>query len=160
MPGVTPPQRVLPVIAMKPSLHLFVFPLLVALAGGLRAADPVRLYIANDDHTDYMWTADADTYGRVFVEQLDYYLKLTDETLGNPPPYQSRFNADGSLWLWEYEHRKTPAEFARLIDHIKSGHLSAPLNAAVACYGAQPTEAVLRGMYYAGRLERRFGLRF
>jgi alpha-mannosidase len=147
-------------MAMKSSLRLFVFPLLVALVGGLRAADPVRLYIANDDHTDYMWTADADTYGRVFVEQLDYYLKLTDETLGNPPPYQSRFNADGSLWLWEYERRKTPAEFARLIDHIKSGHLSAPLNAAVACYGAQPTEAVLRGMYYAGRLERRFGLRF
>jgi alpha-mannosidase len=124
------------------------------------AADPVRLYLANDDHTDYMWTADADTYGRVFVDQLDHYLKLTDETLGNPPPYQSRFNTDGSLWLWEYEHRKSPAEFARVIDRLKSGHLSAPLNAAVSCYGAQPAEAVLRGMYYAGRLERRFGLRF
>lgn len=124
------------------------------------AADPVRLYLANDDHTDYMWTADADTYGRVFVDQLDYYLKLTDETLANPPPYQSRFNTDGSLWLWEYEHRKSPAEFARVIDRLKSGHLSAPLNAVVSCYGAQPTEAVLRGMYYAGRLERRFGLRF
>ena len=30
----------------------------------------------------------------------------------------------------------------------------------VSCYGGQPAEAVLRGMYYAGRLERRFGLRF
>ncbi len=124
------------------------------------AAEPVRLYLANDDHTDYMWTADAETYGRVFVEQLDYYLKLTDETLGNPPPYQSRFNTDGSLWLWEYERRKSPAAFARVIARLKSGHLSSPLNAAVSCYGAQPTEAVLRGMYYAGRLERRFGLRF
>ena len=28
------------------------------------------------------------------------------------------------------------------------------------CYGGQPAEAVLRGMYYAGRLERRYGLRF
>ena len=27
-----------------------------------RAAEPTRLYIANDDHTDYMWTADAETY--------------------------------------------------------------------------------------------------
>jgi hypothetical protein len=95
------------------------------------ASDPVRIYLANDDHTDYMWTADADTYGRVFVEMLDYHLKLTDETMGNPSPYQNRFNADGSLWLWEYERRKTPAEFARLVARIKSGHLSAPLNAAV-----------------------------
>lgn len=124
------------------------------------ATPPVRLYLANDDHTDYMWTADADTYRRVFVEMLDFHAKLTDETNGNPPPFQNRFNADGSIWLWEYERQKTPAEFARLIDRIKSGHLSAPLNAAVSCYGAQPTEAVLRGMYYSGRLERRFGLRF
>lgn len=132
----------------------------VALSMHSLVAEPIRVYLANDDHTDYMWTADADTYGRVFVEMLDYYLKLTDETIGNPPPFQSRFNADGSLWLWEYERRKTPAEFARIVDRLKSGHLSAPLNAAVSCYGAQPTEAVLRGMYYAGRLERRFGLRF
>ena len=126
----------------------------------LSASEPVRLYLANDDHTDYMWTADADTYNRVFVEMLDYYLKLTDETLGNPPPYQSRFNADGSLWLWSYERRKTPAEFARLVERIRSGHISVPLNAVVSCYGAQPTEAVLRGMYYPGRIERRLGLRF
>lgn len=124
------------------------------------ATEPVRLYLANDDHTDYMWTANADTYGRVFVEMLDYYLKLADEAAANPSPFQSRFNADGSLWLWEYERRKTPAEFERLIERIRSGHISSPLNAAVSCYGGQPTEAVLRGMYYAGRLERRFGLRF
>jgi alpha-mannosidase len=124
------------------------------------SAEPVRLYLANDDHTDYMWTADADTYRRVFVELLDYYMKLADDTAGNPPPFQSRFNTDGALWLWEYERNKSPAEFARVIAQLKSGHLSSPLTAAVSCYGAQPTEAVLRGMYYAGRLERRFGLRF
>jgi hypothetical protein len=72
------------------------------------ASDPVRIYLANDDHTDYVWSADAETYGRVFVEMLDYHLKLTDETMGNPPPYQNRFNADGSLWLWEYERRTSP----------------------------------------------------
>ncbi len=124
------------------------------------ASDPIRIYLANDDHTDYVWSANAETYGQVFVEMLDYHLKLTDETIGNPPPYQNRFNADGSLWLWEYERRTSPPQFARLVARIKSGHLSAPLNAAVSCYGAQPTEAVLRGMYYAGRLERRHGLRF
>jgi len=132
---------------------------LLQLAAAL-AAEPVRLYLANDDHTDYMWTADADTYNRVFVEMLDFHLRLTDQTIGNPSPFQNRFNADGSFWLWNYERRKTPAEFARLVDRIKSGHLSVPLNALVSCYGAQPTEAVLRGMYYSGRLERRLGLRF
>ncbi len=30
----------------------------------------------------------------------------------------------------------------------------------VSCYGAQPTEAVIRGMYYAGQLERKHNLRF
>ena len=28
------------------------------------AAEKKRIYIANDDHTDFMWTADADTYAR------------------------------------------------------------------------------------------------
>ena len=124
------------------------------------AAEPVRIYLANDDHTDFMWTADADTYANVFVEMLDFHLKLADETATNAPPYRNRFNADGSYWLWNYEQKKTPAEFARLIGRLKDGTLSAPLNTLVSCYGGQPAEAVLRGMYYAGRLERRHGLRF
>ena len=123
-------------------------------------AEPVRIYLANDDHTDYMWTADAETYNAVFVDMLDYYLGLADGTANNPAPYQSRFNADGSYWLWQYERRKSPAEFKRLIERVKDGHISAPLTTLVACYGGQPAEAVLRGMYYAGRLERRYGLRF
>lgn len=47
-----------------------------------------------------------------------------------------------------------------MIDAIKQGYISSPLNTIVSCYGGQPVEAVLRGMYYAGRLERRHGLRF
>lgn len=142
------------------------FPFAPLLAGALLwsatawAAEPVRLYLANDDHTDYLWTADAETYGRVFVEQIDYNLQLTAQTQHLPPAWQNRFNTDGSLWLWEYERRKSPAEFARVIELVRSGHLSVPLNTIISCYGAQPTEAVLRGMYYAGQLERRFGLRF
>ncbi len=123
-------------------------------------AEPKRIYIANDDHTDYMWTADAETYAGVFVDMLDYYLALSDATATNPAPYQSRFNPDGNFWLWTYERKRSAVEFARLIERIKDGHISAPLNALVSCYGAQPTEAVLRGMYYSGRLERRYGLRF
>ena len=126
----------------------------------VHAAEPRRIYLANDDHTDFMWTADADTYAKVFVEMLDWHLKLADETATNAPPYRNRFNCDGSYWLWNYEQRKTPAEFARLVERIKDGTISAPLNTVVSCYGGQPAEAVLRGMYYAGRLERRHGLRF
>lgn len=133
---------------------------MLLLAGGLSLrAQPTRIYLANDDHTDYMWTADAETYNAVFVDMLDYYLRLADETKENPSPYRSRFNADGSYWLWQYERRKSPAEFERLIARMKDGTISAPMNTLVSCYGGQPLEAVLRGMYYAGRLERRHGLR-
>ena len=76
---------------------------------------PVRIYLTNDDHTDYMWTTDADTYNAVFVDMLDYYLHLADETASNPSPYQSRFNADGSYWLSYYEQQRSPAEFDRLM---------------------------------------------
>jgi alpha-mannosidase len=122
-------------------------------------AEPRRIYFANDDHTDYMWTANEDTYRRVLNEMLDYYLDLADTTATNPPEHRSRWHADGSFWLWNYERTRTPAEFARLIARVRDGTIGVPLNALVSCYGAQPTEAVLRGMLYAGSLERRFGLR-
>ncbi|MBC8009092.1 MAG: glycoside hydrolase, partial [Burkholderiales bacterium] len=121
---------------------------------------PRRVYIANDDHTDYMWSADADTYDQVFVDLLDFHLKLADETADNPPPFRARFNTDGNFWLWNYERKKSPAEFSRLIERIRDGTIGSPLNTLVSCYGGQPAEAVLRGMYYAGRLERRHDLRF
>jgi alpha-mannosidase len=140
---------------------LFSIALALCVTGTMAsAAEPTRIYLANDDHTDYMWTADAETYNAVFVDMLDYYLRLADETKDNPSPYRSRFNADGSYWLWQYERRKTPAEFERLMARIKDGTISAPMSTLVSCYGGQPLEAVLRGMYYAGRLERRHGLRF
>lgn len=132
-----------------------------AIAGSLplHATGPSRIYIANDDHTDLLWTADEETYARAFVGMLDFHLKLADETAANSPPYRNRFNCDGSYWLWNYEQRKTPAEFARLIERVKDGTISVPLNLVVPCYGGQPVEAILRGMSYAGRLERRYGLR-
>jgi alpha-mannosidase len=119
-----------------------------------------RLYIANDDHTDYMWSTDEDRYGDIFVDMLDYHLDLADRTADLPDAYRNRFNTDGSLWLWEYERRKGPVAFARLMARVKDGTISSPLNTLVSTYGAQPAEAVLRGLYYAGRLERRFDVRF
>ena len=119
-----------------------------------------RIYLANDGHTDYLWTADEQTYERVFQEMIDYYLDLADATDANPATCQSRFNCDGNYWLWVYEKHRTPEEFQRLITRLRSGHFSAPMTTLVSCYGGQPAEAVLRGMYYAGRLERRHDLRF
>lgn len=124
-------------------------------------AQPVkRLYIANDDHTDYMWTANEARYDTAFVQMLDYYLKQIDSTRANPTNFQARFNTDGSYWLRAYQKYRSPAQFNRLMAAIRSGHIGSPLNTLVSCYGAQPTEAVIRGMYYAGQLERTYKLRF
>jgi alpha-mannosidase len=119
-----------------------------------------RIYLAPDDHTDYMWTLDEEGYRRAFLEMLDYYLDQIDATANNPPPYQARWNCDGSFWLWTYERNKPAQDFERLIVRVRDGHISVPLTALASCYGGQPAEAVLRGMYYAGSLERRYQLRF
>ena len=133
--------------------------LLLALTLSLNA-QVKKIYLANDDHTDYMWTANEAAYDSAFVKMLDYYLQQIDSTKGNPADFQARFNCDGSYWLRVYEKYRSPAQFDKLITAIRSGHISSPLTALVSTYGAQPTEAVLRGMYHSGHLERRFDLRF
>jgi alpha-mannosidase len=117
-----------------------------------------QLYISNDDHTDYMWTGNEAQYREAFIKMLDYYIAQSDSTSNLPSPYQGRFNADGTFWLWEYERNKSPEAFQKLINKIKSGHISVPYNALVSCYGGNNVEGVLRGMYYAGELERKYGL--
>ena len=119
-----------------------------------------RIYLANDEHTDYFWTANDVTYRAAFLGMLDFYMAQAESTASNPVDSRGRFNADCSLWMWEYERNKTPAQFTRLMNHVRDGNISMPLNNAVLCYGGSPAEAVLRSMYYAGRLERRFALRF
>jgi alpha-mannosidase len=57
---------------MKRNFLCIVCGLVVAVSTGI-AAEPTRLYLANDDHTDYLWTADAETYNAVFVDMLDYF---------------------------------------------------------------------------------------
>ncbi|MBW7938759.1 MAG: glycoside hydrolase, partial [Candidatus Omnitrophica bacterium] len=121
---------------------------------------PKRIYLAPDDHTDYFWTATGDQYRQAFLEMIDYYLDRADATMANPADHQSRWNCDGSMWMWEYEKNRSPHNFQRFIDRIKSGHISVPLTALVSCYGGAPVEAILRGMYYPGSIERRYDLRF
>ncbi|HWL95556.1 MAG TPA: glycoside hydrolase [Phycisphaerae bacterium] len=137
----------------------FIFAFSSLLPAGLQGQTQ-RVYIAPDDHTDYFWTADDDQYRDAFLNTLDYYLDRADDTDENPPEFQSRWNCDGHLWLWTYEKYRTQQQFQRLIDRIADGHISVPLNPLCVCLGATPAEAVIRGMYYPGRIERQHGLRF
>jgi alpha-mannosidase len=140
---------------MKVSLIVF---LMTAVTATPQAQVKKSLYISNDDHTDYLWTADEAQYRDAFISMLDYYIAQSDRTDSLPSDWQSRFNCDGNFWVWEYEKNKTHGEFQKLVEKIRSGHISVPFNALASCYGAIPTEGVLRGMYYAGYLERKFGL--
>jgi len=128
-------------------------------AAGAEPADGVRIYIAVDDHTDYLWSGDAGAYRKAFVEMIDYYLDQADRTAGDQPAHQGRFCCDGSYWMWVYEQDKPAAAFKRLIARIRDGHITVPMTPLVMCVGGAPAEAVLRSMYYAGRIERLHGLR-
>ena len=119
-----------------------------------------RFYIAPDDHTDYYWTADGTTYRQSFLTMIDYYLDKMDATAGNPSDSQMRWQCDGSLWMWEYERNRTAAQFDRFMGRIRDGHMSVALNPLVLVQGGSPAEAVLRGMYYPGLIERRSNVHF
>ncbi|MGI8423204.1 MAG: glycosyl hydrolase-related protein [Chloroflexota bacterium] len=118
-----------------------------------------RVYVAPDDHTDYMWTADEQTHRQVFLEMLDFYLDQADATDELPSHQQSSWNCEGSLWLWVYQKNRSAAAFERLIARIEDGHITVPLTPLLSCYGGMPAEAILRSMYYAGSVERRYGVR-
>ncbi len=47
---------------------------------GSLSAQQKKIYIAPDDHTDYMWTNTEEAYSQVFLEMLNYYIWLYDST--------------------------------------------------------------------------------
>ncbi len=138
-------------------LGAFLFPILFNQVR-LHAQEE-KVYLAPDDHTDYVWTADEDDYRKAILDMTDYYLDLADKTANEPTDFQSRWNLDGSLWMWIWEKNRDQQQVDRLVARLRDGHFSMPLNFAVSTYGGMPTEAVLRGMYYAGSVERRYGLK-
>jgi alpha-mannosidase len=119
-----------------------------------------RIYIANDDHTDYLWSSDEAGYRNAFLDMLDRTLDHIDGTAGLAPEFQSRFSADGHFWFWTYERNRPANAVDRLVERIRDGHITIPMQTLVLCYGGMPLEAVLRSLYYAGSVERRYGLRF
>ncbi len=120
--------------------------------------DKNHIYIANDDHTDYFWTADDLTYKNYFLNELDYYLDQIDLTINNAAPYQCRFNCDNATYVYIYKKYRTATQFNRLISRIQDGHISMPFNMLVSTYGGQSTEAAIRGMYWPGKIERQYDL--
>ncbi len=124
------------------------------------AAAQRRFYIAPDDHTDYFWIADDTTYRQSFLTMIDYYLDKMDATAGNASDTQMRWNCDGSLWMWEYQHNRTQAQFQRFLNRMGDGHMNVALNPLVVVEGGAPAETVLRGMYYPGLMERQYNVHF
>ena len=119
-----------------------------------------RLYLANDNHTDYMWSADEATYDTAFVNMIDAWMANNNATSSNPPDYQTKFNCDGTYWAWAYEKKKTPAQFQLFMDQVKNEKIVLPMNPLIITYGCVPAEAAIRGMYYAGELQRKYGIPF
>jgi hypothetical protein len=120
--------------------------------GGLRQEfTGKRIYIAPDDHTDLFWSADLQTYEKAFMDMLDYYLGLADQTQNEPAEFQSRWNCDGSFWSGPMKNRSQP-EFERLIERT-DGHVSILSQRTMRLFGWRPER--VRGMYYPGKLERR-----
>ncbi len=133
---------------------------LLFLNGAAGLAQQKRIYIAPDDHTDYMWTADEETYTQAILSMLDYYIELNEATADQPYPYRSKWNCDGSWWIRVYEENRTEEQFRKLIEQIREGSITAPLNTLESVMGVAPLEAILRDMYYAGSLERKYGIDF
>ena len=125
-------------------------------------AEAHRVYLANENHTDYGWNATTEAYDASMLSELDYYLGRIDTTTrdGTPEAAQTRFSADCWHYLYLYEKNRTPQQFQKLIDRMKSGHINVPLNPLVTIYGALPTEAAIRAGYYPGRIERQYGVSF
>jgi alpha-mannosidase len=119
-----------------------------------------EVYVMNSNHTDYNWNAPAAEYDAAMLAELDYYLQQIADTAGAPAEEQARYTPDNWWWMYLYEHNRTPEEFAELLDAIRSGHITIPLNPFVTLYGALPTEAAIRAGYYPGRIARRHGLEF
>ena len=142
---------------LQPILRKLLTGFLLLLTIGLNA-QPKKIYLANDDHTDYMWTGDEETYKKAFSEMLDYYIKLNDSTAHLPYNQQSKWNCDGSYWVYNYRETRSPAQFAQLIRQMKEGKITVPLNSMIVLLGAAPAEATLRDMYYAGSLKRNYGV--
>jgi alpha-mannosidase len=125
------------------------------LIGGAHSpATAHEAYLVNSNHTDYNWNATAEEYDQAMLAELDYYLQQISDTAGDPHEEQARYKPDNWWWLYLYEHNRSPSQFETLLDAVRSGHITIPLNPFVTLYGALPTETAIRAGYYPARIGR------
>jgi Glycosyl hydrolases family 38 C-terminal domain. len=122
-----------------------------------RAAD---LYLMNDNHTDYGWNATVEQVEDAMVTELDYYLDQIDQTAGLGPDLRAKYAADSWWYLYVYRQRRTAQQFNRLLDAVRAGSITFPLNPLVELYGAMSTEAAIRAGYWPGRMQRLYQIKF
>ncbi len=137
------------------------FILLVLLLGGLTAVGQEaekRLYLANDTHTDLMWNGDEEEWYRYNLDMAKFYLDLGEGSREALPENRSKWNYDVAWTLYMMEKRAPEVFFQRIIEQIKNGQASVPYNFTLPVYGASTLESILRTFYYAGHLERSYGI--
>ena len=131
-------------------------------------AQTKKIYLAPDDHTDFIWSAtEHDSYA-AFIAQLDYFLGQIAITSSEAARTQAKFSTDGSLWLKTYRDGSSKvspavgpgANWSTLIARMQDGHIVSPLIPLVVTWGAVPAEGVLRSLYFPGHLERTHGVHF
>lgn len=117
-----------------------------------------RIYLSNDDHTDYMYYADEKGYDTLFVNMIDKWMANNNATSTKPPDYQTKFICDGTYWAWVYAKKKTAAQFQSFMNQVKSEKMVITMNPLIVTYGCVPAEATIRGMYYAGELKKKYSI--
>ena len=139
--------------------NLLIFCAVLFLSVNLSGQKPLKhLYLGNDTHTDLMWNATEDEWYNFNLGMAIFYLNIGESTKGNAPEARSKWNYDVA-WTLDMIEKRAPKElFERVIDQIKLGQASVPFNYTLPVYGGSTLESVLRSFYYAGHLERTYGL--
>lgn len=117
-----------------------------------------RLYLANDTHTDLMWNGTEEQWTKWTYEMADFYLAFGERTASREYAYRSKWNYDAAWNLYTLEKNYDSVFFKRLMDQYKAGQASVPYNFTLATYGGFTPEWILRSFYYAGYLERTYGI--
>ncbi len=99
-------------------------------------------------------------YNTVFLNMIDAWMANNNATNGSQADYRTKFDCDGSYWAWVYQQNRTPAQFRAFINQVKNERIVIPMNPLVITSGCVPAEATLRGMYYAGELQRKYAVPF
>ncbi len=117
-----------------------------------------RLYLANDTHTDLMWNGSEEEWGEWTREMAEFYLFYGERTAAREPALRCKWNFDASWCLYSLEKNTDPAFFNRLMEMYRNGQASVPYNFTLPTYGGFTAETILRSFYYAGTLERKYGI--